>query len=90
VYFQAARTINLAGAIDASGGEGDGGSVAATTGDDITITKSISVDSRGGGGFGGEITLRAGDDALDGIITGGAFRAGCDADGLEQPHRELG
>jgi hypothetical protein len=73
VEIQGARAIGINGIIDASGGEGDGGSVMATAGDDINVTKDIQVDSRGGGGFGGEIALQAGVDTLGGITPGGGL-----------------
>jgi hypothetical protein len=68
---QAAGTISIAGSIDVSGGESDGGDVLVAAGDDITVTKNIDTSSDGGGGFGGEIDLTAGVDSLGGVATGG-------------------
>ncbi len=73
VLLLAARNVGINGAIDASGGESDGGTINIDAGDDITITKSLSVDSRGGGGFGGEIFLSAGEELTGNAAIGGSL-----------------
>lgn len=72
-FLEAARTLRIDGAIDASGGASDGGLIGALAGDDIIITKELSVESRGGGGYGGAILLEAGFDELTDLASGGSL-----------------
>lgn len=73
IALQAARDIQVNTAMDASGGDGGGGSIDITAGDDIDIARHLQVDSRNGGGTGGDVTLAAGEDSLGGSAAGGSL-----------------
>ena len=70
--IQAATSISVTKAIDATGGALGGGAIELVAGDDVTATKTLDVDSVTGGGSGGTITMRAGADDIGGAIGGGS------------------
>jgi len=63
--------INVNAAIDADGGDFDGGVVELDAGGDLVVVQSITADAVSGEGFGGEIDLSAGNDIK--LIGGGAL-----------------
>jgi hypothetical protein len=73
VNLTAARNIDVAQTIDASGGANDGGTIDIEAGDNITVTRTLSVDSNVGAGAGGLIILAAGEDVYGGVLLGGSL-----------------
>ncbi|HEY2385350.1 MAG TPA: hypothetical protein VGK30_00195 [Candidatus Binatia bacterium] len=70
ITLQAATKLDALQLIEAIGGANDGGDVDLSTGDDLTVSKTIDVSSANGGS-GGSITLRAGADFLPGNLKPG-------------------
>ncbi len=76
--LEAHRDVDLAGAIDVSGGGYAGGDIGILGGDDVRISRSkIDLRSRAGGGDGGFIDIEAGTpfdpSPLPGIVVGGSL-----------------
>jgi cysteine-rich repeat protein len=60
----AGQDVVVNSAVDASGGDFDGGFVEFDAGNDIVLTQSVRANANNGGGFGGEISLTAAHDVI--------------------------